>query len=124
MNRDSWSSEGLLHTCRYLFNVGEGFQRFATQHQVNFKYLADILLTRISSDAAGGLPGEGDPSLPSVHARMAHHCSRTTAEADLPCHLYRCREQCACSPAVKLYIFLRQAQCANDVPCRPLLESL
>ena len=47
--------------CRYLFNVGEGFQRFATQHQVNFKYLTDVLLTRNSSDAAGGLPGKGAP---------------------------------------------------------------
>ena len=58
--------------CRYLCNVGEGFQRFATQHQVNFKYLADILLTRVSSDAAGGLPGEGMHALPHMHACAWH----------------------------------------------------
>ena len=49
--------------CRYLFNVGEGFQRFAMQHQVKLNRLTDILLTRNGSEAAGGLPGAGSPAL-------------------------------------------------------------
>lgn len=42
---------------RYLFNAGEGFQRFAVQHQVKLNRMTDVLLTRTSTDAAGGLPG-------------------------------------------------------------------
>ena len=49
--------------CRYLFNVGEGFQRFAMQHQIKLNRLTDILLTRNGSEAAGGLPGAGRSAL-------------------------------------------------------------
>jgi ribonuclease Z len=43
--------------CRYLFNAGEGFQRFCVQHQIKLNKLGDVLLTRLSTDASGGLPG-------------------------------------------------------------------
>jgi hypothetical protein len=46
-----------MHACRYLFNAGEGFQRFAMQHQIKLNRMTDVLLTRTSTDAAGGLPG-------------------------------------------------------------------
>ena len=58
--------ERQLVKCRYLFNVGEGFQRFAMQHQVKLNRLTDILLTRNGSAAAGGLPGAGGPALPTA----------------------------------------------------------
>ena len=57
---------------RYLFNVGEGFQRFAMQHQISFKHMSDILLTRNSSDAAGGLPG----------AKQSHKAITTAAASN------------------------------------------
>ncbi len=43
--------------------MGEGFQRFAMQHQIKLNRLTDILLTRNGSEAAGGLPGATGPSL-------------------------------------------------------------
>ena len=48
---------------RYVFNVGEGFQRFCVEHKVKLTKLTGILLTRTTSHAAGGLPGD-----PSIHA--------------------------------------------------------
>ncbi|KAK9908066.1 hypothetical protein WJX75_002371 [Coccomyxa subellipsoidea] len=63
---------------RYLFNAGEGFQRFAMQHQIKLNRMTDVLLTRTSTDAAGGLPGMcltlsdsfGDPSPTKVPFRL------------------------------------------------------
>ena len=42
---------------RILFNAGEGFQRYATEHGHRLARVSDILLTRVTPDAAGGLPG-------------------------------------------------------------------
>ncbi|KAK9807250.1 hypothetical protein WJX73_003185 [Symbiochloris irregularis] len=42
---------------RYVFNVGEGFQRFCVEHKVRLSKVNAVLLTRTSSHAAGGLPG-------------------------------------------------------------------
>ncbi len=42
---------------RYVFNAGEGFQRFCVQHQIKLNRISDLLLTRLSTDACGGLPG-------------------------------------------------------------------
>ena len=42
---------------RFLFNVGEGFQRFCVQHRVKLSKTNGIFVTRTSTDAAGGLPG-------------------------------------------------------------------
>ncbi|KDD73928.1 hypothetical protein H632_c1721p0, partial [Helicosporidium sp. ATCC 50920] len=42
---------------RYLFNVGEGFQRFCVQHRVKMSKISGVLLTRLGPEAAGGLPG-------------------------------------------------------------------
>ena len=41
---------------RFLFNAGEGFQRFATEHRVRLSRVDAVLLTRSTSSAAGGLP--------------------------------------------------------------------
>ncbi|KAK9821939.1 hypothetical protein WJX81_005595 [Elliptochloris bilobata] len=42
---------------RYLFNAGEGFQRYANEHGVKLNRLSGVLMTRVSTDASGGLPG-------------------------------------------------------------------
>lgn len=54
---------------RYIFNVGEGFQRFCVEHKIRLAKVNAVLLTRTSSLAAGGLPGAVQPStLASKHA--------------------------------------------------------
>lgn len=42
---------------RYVFNVGEGFQRYCFQHRLKLGKLSDVFLTRMSTEAAGGVPG-------------------------------------------------------------------
>lgn len=42
---------------RYVFNVGEGFQRYCFQHRLKLGKLNDVFLTRMSTEAAGGVPG-------------------------------------------------------------------
>ena len=42
---------------RFLFNVPEGFQRYATQHKVKLTKISHAFLTRTSMETAGGLPG-------------------------------------------------------------------
>ncbi len=43
--------------CRYIFNAGEGFQRFCVQHKLKLNRMPNILVTRASLDAVGGIPG-------------------------------------------------------------------
>lgn len=42
---------------RFIFNVGEGFQRYCCQNRIKLGKVKDYFLTRLSSDAYGGLPG-------------------------------------------------------------------
>ncbi|GAB4820364.1 hypothetical protein N2152v2_007410 [Parachlorella kessleri] len=42
---------------RYLFNVGEGFQRFCVDHKVKLAKVGTVLMTRVTTEASGGLPG-------------------------------------------------------------------
>ncbi len=42
---------------RYLFNIGEGFQRYALQNKIKTAKIDGIFLTRATTEAAGGLPG-------------------------------------------------------------------
>ncbi len=49
---------------RFLFNVGEGFQRFCVQHRVKLSKTNGIFVTRTSTDAAGGLPGVASSRTP------------------------------------------------------------
>jgi ribonuclease Z len=42
---------------RYLFNVGEGVQRYCTEHKVRLRKVREIFLTRLSPRTVGGLPG-------------------------------------------------------------------
>ena len=42
---------------RLLFNSGEGLQRYAIEHGLKLAKLSDVLLTRLTPDASGGLPG-------------------------------------------------------------------
>ena len=48
-----------LHSaCRYLFNAGEGFQRFCTEYKIRASRMSGVFLTRSTPYALGGLPGE------------------------------------------------------------------
>jgi hypothetical protein len=42
---------------RYLFNCGEGTQRFCTEHKVKMTKIDTIFVTRLSWDLLGGIPG-------------------------------------------------------------------
>ncbi|KAL6768056.1 hypothetical protein ACKKBF_B37600 [Auxenochlorella protothecoides x Auxenochlorella symbiontica] len=42
---------------RYLFNMGEGFQRYCVEHRIKLARMSALLLTRVSAATAGGLPG-------------------------------------------------------------------
>jgi ribonuclease Z len=42
---------------RYLFNVGEGFQRFCVEHKIKLTKINNVLTTRVTTEATGGLPG-------------------------------------------------------------------
>ncbi|XP_039143394.1 tRNAse Z TRZ4, mitochondrial-like isoform X3 [Dioscorea cayenensis subsp. rotundata] len=42
---------------RFIFNAGEGLQRFCTEHKIKLSKIDHIFLTRVSSETAGGLPG-------------------------------------------------------------------
>ena len=43
---------------RYLFNCGEGFQRFAIQHQVRSSRFNYVFLTDLLPSSTFGLPGK------------------------------------------------------------------
>ncbi|KAI3856511.1 hypothetical protein MKX03_016368 [Papaver bracteatum] len=42
---------------RFIFNAGEGFQRFCTEHKIKLSKISHVLLTRICSETTGGLAG-------------------------------------------------------------------
>jgi len=42
---------------RYLFNVGEGFQRFCVEHKIKLTKVTSVLSTRATTHTLGGLPG-------------------------------------------------------------------
>ncbi|TPX59210.1 hypothetical protein SpCBS45565_g07802 [Spizellomyces sp. 'palustris'] len=42
---------------RYLFNAGEGTQRFCIENKVRLGKLTNVFLTRINWDTCGGIPG-------------------------------------------------------------------
>ena len=46
---------------RYLFNAGEGFQRFCVEHKVKMNRISSCLLTRLDGQASGGLAGSLSP---------------------------------------------------------------
>ncbi len=43
---------------RFLFNAGEGFQRFCVQHRIRMGKTSSVFATRSTTQALGGLPGE------------------------------------------------------------------
>lgn len=49
---------GILPLLRYLFNAGEGFQRYCVQHKLKLSRMMNILATRAAVDAVGGIPGD------------------------------------------------------------------
>ncbi|KAF3588959.1 hypothetical protein F2Q69_00031495 [Brassica cretica] len=42
---------------RFIFNAGEGLQRFCTEHKIKLSKVDHIFLSRVCSETAGGLPG-------------------------------------------------------------------
>ncbi|PIA44311.1 hypothetical protein AQUCO_01700130v1 [Aquilegia coerulea] len=42
---------------RFIFNAGEGLQRYCTEHGIKLAKIDHILLSRVCSETAGGLPG-------------------------------------------------------------------
>ncbi|XP_031269829.1 tRNase Z TRZ3, mitochondrial-like [Pistacia vera] len=42
---------------RFIFNAGEGLQRFSTEHKIILPNVDHIFLSRVCSETAGGLPG-------------------------------------------------------------------
>ncbi|KAG0455755.1 hypothetical protein HPP92_023543 [Vanilla planifolia] len=42
---------------RFIFNAGEGLQRFCTEHKIKLSKVDHLFFTRVSSETAGGLPG-------------------------------------------------------------------
>ncbi|XP_055808983.1 tRNAse Z TRZ4, mitochondrial-like isoform X2 [Solanum dulcamara] len=42
---------------RFIFNAGEGLQRFCTEHKIKLSQVDHICLTRVCSETTGGLPG-------------------------------------------------------------------
>ncbi|XP_015697710.1 tRNase Z TRZ3, mitochondrial [Oryza brachyantha] len=42
---------------RFIFNAGEGLQRFCTEHKIKLSKIDHVFLTRVCSETAGGLPG-------------------------------------------------------------------
>ena len=47
----------LCVACRYLFNAGEGFQRYCVEHRHRLVRMKQVLATQASHTALGGLPG-------------------------------------------------------------------
>ncbi|KAH0707918.1 hypothetical protein KY290_010340 [Solanum tuberosum] len=46
-----------LDKWRFLFNAGEGLQRFLTEHKITLSQIDHIFLSRVCSETVGGLPG-------------------------------------------------------------------
>lgn len=42
---------------RYLFNCGEGTQRFCAEHKAKFSKMNTIFFTKLGWDYIGGIPG-------------------------------------------------------------------
>ncbi|GJR33517.1 exocyst complex component EXO84C [Tanacetum coccineum] len=42
---------------RFIFNAGEGLQRFCTEHKIKLSKIDHIFLSHVCSETAGGLPG-------------------------------------------------------------------
>lgn len=42
---------------RFIFNAGEGIQRYCTEHKIKLSKIDHIFLTRVCSETTGGLPG-------------------------------------------------------------------
>ncbi|KAJ7956508.1 Zinc phosphodiesterase ELAC protein 2-like protein [Quillaja saponaria] len=56
--QDTWPSVLLFFDKqRFIFNAGEGLQRFCAEHKVKLSKVDHICLSRVCSETAGGLPG-------------------------------------------------------------------
>ncbi|XP_057505289.1 tRNase Z TRZ3, mitochondrial [Actinidia eriantha] len=42
---------------RFIFNAGEGLQRFCTEHKIKLSKIDHVFLSRVCSETAGGIPG-------------------------------------------------------------------
>ncbi|XP_030526385.1 tRNAse Z TRZ4, mitochondrial isoform X2 [Rhodamnia argentea] len=68
---------------RFIFNAGEGLQRFCTEHKIKLSKIDHIFLSRVCSETSGGLPGLlltlagiGDEGMSvSVKLALQYQCS-------------------------------------------------
>lgn len=67
---------------RYLFNCGEGTQRFCTEHRVRLARVDNIFLTRLSWENTGGLPGASNSLV-----QCGSHYDANSASPLLPTHV-------------------------------------
>ncbi|QDZ24929.1 metallohydrolase/oxidoreductase [Chloropicon primus] len=63
---------------RYLFNIGEGFQKFSLENRIKAARIDGIFLTRTTTEAAGGLPGTLLTLADKIHG---DHDKRSGADA-------------------------------------------
>lgn len=77
---------------RYVFNVGEGFQRFCMEHGVSLRKLSRVFFTRVCGETTGGLTGmlltmadgatEHHENEPEIHVHGPPRVERLMGEAD------------------------------------------
>ena len=90
--------------CRYLFNAGEGFQRFCVQHQVKLNRLTDLLFTRLTTDASGGLPGKPCSAFLGITERIHAVLLEAYAVSQAACTSCGRRQQPAQQPSWRYII--------------------
>lgn len=64
---------------RYLFNVGEGLQRFTMEHKQRISKIGSIFLTRLSPMTVGGLTGVLLTLADTGRSKLQVHGPRGTA---------------------------------------------
>ena len=64
---------------RYLFNVGEGLQRYSPDHNIRMQRIQDVFITHIGPEALGGLLGMVLKYAKTLDAPLHIHGPRNTA---------------------------------------------
>ena len=89
----------LVRTIRgnYIFNVGDGLQRFCVEHKVKLGKINGIFLTDLCSETIGGLPGalltisdlgSSDFEQPGATTKMQATTHKQTNKQDHEIHIY------------------------------------
>ncbi|PWA89273.1 tRNAse Z4 [Artemisia annua] len=62
---------------RFIFNAGEGLQRYCTEHRIKLSKIDHIFLSRVCSETAGGLPEHRIKLSKIDHIFLSRVCSET-----------------------------------------------